>query len=424
MADTTQHDEKYVQYALERLIWIELAKRKEYKENPDVYAGLRNLHGKLKRFFSDNWLVPNEPFENAADLFFDEIQFGGGVEPPAQMEIDFGLDTRDENGPLTNESYAASEQVRLLCDALDRFGDETRRILCGLSYCEGFRLADFSACTNLVDLYRWWSYITSGVGQKEMNSNGGFSNIGKKSPSCESGGTRVGCAIPIRVPEIVANSQYNGSKADSVFQFFAGDCTVSIDGCMVHNGVVLIIDSLKPSPVTESETAQIETALITKSEMLQIETALQHEYADQLYKRYRSSIISDVSGISQVPDDSRVISFMDPRKLDSPNLTAHYNKISDTKPVQLPSGKCQLVKAPKNVRPLILGLLGWGFANVKGMSNENALRQVVKVICGANTGNDNLIKNSRYGFKRISEEVESYDPSKLPWLSEQAEDTT
>lgn len=137
---------------IERIVWIELAKRNLKSKNLSVYNEIINLRREIDESYSfalskhwpDGESQEREFFiydcsANAVDAIFDKIQ-----------GVNFAFE-RDWN----------KYEKMVLNSLLHEHKDRIRKILREVNQLEGFRLADFSAGNDILELYRWWSWLRS-----------------------------------------------------------------------------------------------------------------------------------------------------------------------------------------------------------------------------------------------------------------------
>ncbi|NMG31837.1 hypothetical protein [Aromatoleum evansii] len=360
----------WVKDCLERLFWIEIAKRKARLVQRDTFSGLLELRQALDAFFERFQTELDEPFDEGADVFFDLVQFDCRV----------------------TDAVSEPEHVDLLDKAVKRFGRRAQWVNDDLVYLKGFRLADFSVVTDLEALHGWWSYIISSQGRNELGAKGKFSSIGESRPVAateelrfageESPTIRIGefvdtvtsLADPVRFPIRV--------PARQVWAYSTDDHEITIDGHLLRDRVVLDFDLLKPLPSMR----QIELAIRTAHDAARARRCLEMLHAGIL------------------PDDLH-----SDRGADGP--PAIFDLIYE------PPENHQLMVAYNCVRPMVFGLFCWDLV-AEGMTDAQAGAHAAKTLAGIDGVAAFTARQAIRGLKDVvRQRVLAYEPTQLPWNS-------
>lgn len=353
---------------LERLFWIEIAKRKSRLWQAGTFSKLVALRGKLELFFKSYEAELEESFEDGADAFFDTIQFRKKIE----------------------ESVFDHGQVNLLRVALDLYEEEAQKIVDNLSYYEGFRLADFSVVTDLEALHDWWVWINSWEGQHELGTTGKFSSVGdvRSLPATEeiwfdgddSQTINVGDLIdtvstfmnPVRIPLKVHVERVNVFSTD--------DHKVIIDGLILKDHLVLKVDLNKPLPSMR----QIEL----KFRLAQIKTLAERNFANLQAGIISEDILSE-NARSEVSDIQKLI-------------------------LTLPE-EHELMVQQTSAAPLIYGLYCWDFV-IQGKTDAQACKLAVEKLLSISGEPLDIERRVLYGLQKVVRpKIEAYEPCQLPW---------
>lgn len=362
----------WVKDSLERLFWIEIAKRKARLRQGDTFSMFLELRQELDAFFESFQTELNEPFDAGTDIFFDLVQF---------------------NRRITDGAISEPEHADLLNKAVKRFGRQAQRVNDDLAYFKGFRLADFSVVTNLNALHSWWSYIISTQGRNELGAKGKFSSLGEArsvvateelqfagedSPTIKLGdlvNTVMSLAPPVRFPIRL--------PARRVRAYSTGNHEITIDGHLLRDRIVLDFDLLKPLP-----------------SMRQIELVIRTAHAGARAKRCLEMLNSGI-----LPDDQ----LLDRNAADGgPAIIELMCESPESH---------QLMVAYNSVRPMIFGLFCWDLV-ADGMTDAQAGAHAAKTLDG-NGGA--AVFGARQAVRGLTDVVRprvlKYEPTHLPWNS-------
>lgn len=346
--------ESLVKDNLERLFWIEIAKRKATIEQPELFSRLLTLRREIEEYFDTHQPASTERLQGGADMAFNNIQ-GLGRHLEACIELE--------------------AHKELLAAVVDRFGDHVRTIEHDLIYCQGFRLADFSVTTDLLELNGWWRYINSIEGRNELGAKGNYSPIGERSSNEEGveSTTFTVASCPVRIPLRVHPRKIWAYDSDSD--------DIVINGHRFQNSVVLAFDVNKRMP-----------------SMREVELALRQVMEAARGPRTESVLVN--GGI--VPDE---ISLWNDENLSSavPSLMVP------------PSRDHQLMKGQNSFAPMLKGLYGWDLVQ-KGKSMAASHRQTASAFGnGKDEPDESEIRNVKTGFDVVETRIKDYEPARLPW---------
>lgn len=360
--------ELWVKDGLERLFWIEIAKRKARLCQGDAFSQLLGLRKELEAFFESFSSELDEPCEGGEEVVFNIVQFGKHM-----------LDRVSD-----------PQHAELIKKATREFGRRTSIIKNNIDFYRGFRLADFSIEIDLALLHDWWSYIISTKGRQKLNATGKFSTLGESRPVIaseelkfegeEEPTIRVGDPVntisslqaPIRFPERV--------RPQGVYAFTTDEHEVTINGHELKDRLVLEFDLLKPLPPMR----QIEALL-----RLTQRSAKALRMVDRLNQGiYQPNEDYD----SEVPGHRLLLDLMtDPPK-------SH-----------------QLMGAFTSARPMIAGLVCWDLV-AEGVSDARAAARVAKELLGVDGAQVLQQRQVVRALKEVVQpRVQAYEPSVLPW---------
>lgn len=349
---------------LDRLFWIELAKRKAFLIEGDELAALQNLRLELEAYFE-------------------------ALEPELEWSLDYGTDALFDSIQFNKDlsAFASSpEHLEILKRAGTRFTSHMVHLLKSLTYLVGFRLADFSAKTDLPHLHSWWTYINSTQGRKELGTKGKFSTLGEprlvpaeedlQFDGSDTADIKAGeliqtmssYCIPVRIPvRVIAGPQ--------AFVFSTDEHEITIDGNRLENRLVLDIGLSKPLPTMRG----IEALLLS---------ALGSVRARRTWAEIKAGVFSEEL---LVPKEEIVASTL-------------------VRFATVPPRELQLMTAQNSAVPMITGLYCWDFVHHEDLTKAKAAERVEEELGGSN-------KNILYGLKIVSEAVAQYEPGQLPWIS-------
>lgn len=360
--------ELWVKDGLERLFWIEIAKRKARLCQGDAFSQLLGLRKELEAFFESFSSELDEPCEGGEEVVFNIVQFGKHM-----------LDRVSD-----------PQHAELIKKATREFGRRTSIIKNNIDFYRGFRLADFSIEIDLALLHDWWSYIISTKGRQKLNATGKFSTLGESRPVIaseelkfegeEEPTIRVGDPVntisslqaPIRFPERV--------RPQGVYAFTTDEHEVTINGHELKDRLVLEFDLLKPLPPMR----QIEALL-----RLTQRSAKALRMVDRLNQGiYQPNEDYD----SEVPGHRLLLDLM----TDPPE--SH-----------------QLMGAFTSARPMIAGLVCWDLV-AEGVSDARAAARVAKELLGVDGAQVLQQRQVVRALKEVVQpRVQAYEPSVLPW---------
>jgi hypothetical protein len=359
--------ELWVKDELERLFWIEIAKRKSRIVDREAFDSLLDLRQEISRWFDDQTSGLPEPFEEGVESFWQRVQFGTNHWP-------FAIPNEFED---------------LVVQSLALFGAQGWDLAQRLPHHRGFSLADFSVVSNLVDLHAWWTYITSGAGRKSLNAKGLFSSggeprlvaateelhfAGQERPTVSIGEkvmTTVFISNPVRIPRRIVRQKVRSWTTD--------ENEITVDGSLLTQRLVLDFDLSKPMP-----------------SMREVELAVRHAFNAQRRKRWDEMIASGIITDPTLLDDAELRS-EDWTRLYLPPVEEH-----------------QLMQTQASVLPIIFGLHGFDLMQA-GLSKAAATRQILKDL---STPDDTQLYTERrvgYGIKSVLDRIESYESQLLPW---------
>jgi hypothetical protein len=352
---------------LERLFWIEIAKRKARQMCNEAFDNMLALNQELLGWFEQNQTSLRDPLEDGADLFWDAVQFGSYHVPFARPDGQLDL---------------ADKAISLFSD---RGLEVARRLPCH----RGFHLSDFSVVTDLMDLYNWWTYINSGTGRKELHAKGLFSCSGERhhvvateelrfaghDHATVSVGEEISRIItasnPVRIPRRVMLAKFRSLTTD--------EHDIVLNGKKLSDRLLLDFDLSKPLPT-----------------MREVELALRAAFSSARWERtvaiLESRIITDPSSLPG--DDWRV---GDTRRLYLTQPEEH-----------------QIMTAQTSVPPLIFGLHGWDLMS-SGLNQTQAANQALKDLLPASGLQKYTDRQAKYGMKMVRAKIDRYDPVALPW---------
>jgi len=359
--------ELWVKDELERLFWIEIAKRKACMVQRKLFSMLLELRSELDAFFKGQDADLESQLENGVDIFWDVIQFHRTIA----------------------EVTATSEHAVLMHKALENFADKANYVLNNLPYYKGFCLSDFSTLTDLEMLHDWWMYINSGDGRRALNAEGKFSSSGKQRllPATseiwfageDSPMTRVGEMVmtissisnPVRMPRRVTERR--------IWNFSTDDHEIRVDGHPLKDRVVFAFDLLKPLPSIR----EIEKAIWSAHGLAQAQRSLAMLEAgifpDEIQSAWTKDGAFDIKrAITTLPEEYK------------------------------------LMVAQNSVRPLIFGLCCWDLV-ADGQTDAQACKKAVSKLVGNKGKPDYSQKRAMYGLKLVRSKIEAYEPDQLPW---------
>lgn len=356
-------DDLWVKEQLEKLFWIEIAKRKAHLWEPQEMLLLGELRRELEAFFVSEGQGLDEPVDYGATAILDAVEFNH----------DLG---RYASGP---------DQLALLQRAREYFEAEVCRVSRLLAYHQGFSLADFSIRNDLQLLYEWWTFISSVNGRKKLGTEKSmFATLGKpRLKAWSDDGELVDTHIPtitslncpVSVPSIVHDRPFDALTTD--------ECSVIVNDYPLTNQLVLVFDLSKPLPP-----------------MRLVEMRLRSTHGLMRARRNWEMIQA-----GQMPDE-----LLQPGTDES--------RFDITRLLMLSPEEHRLMKGPSSPTPLILGLYSWDLVFKDGLKSADAYRCTVQDLIGELDADalDSQIRNTRYALKKVRPLIEGYEPSDLPWL--------
>lgn len=359
----------WVKDCLERLFWIEIAKRKAQAERRDVFSELIAIRRQLEAYFEGCSNELSEPCEYGEEVVFNIVQFGWHMA----------------------ERVSEPEHAELIKCMVDRFYKPIDDLIQKLHYHQGFWISEFTLDTDLIALHNWWSYITSNKGRRELGTKGKYSTIGEarpiaateeikyegdKEPTIRVGdlvSTISSLAPPVRFPCIV--------DARPFWLHTTDESSITIDGYTLEDRLVLQMDLLKPLPSMK----KIEAMLITKQRAARARRVLEMlnqgilPPENELYDNDRKDLFLD---LATSPPESH-----------------------------------KLMTAANKVRPMLAGLLAWDYI-FQGMTDSQAAKKVSEELLG----NEGAVVFTQAKVVRALRDVvrpliEKYQPGQLSWNS-------
>lgn len=362
--------ELWVKDGLERLFWIEIAKRKARLCQGDAFSQLLVLRKELEAFFESFSNELDEPCEGGEEVVFNIVQFGKHM-----------LDRVSD-----------PQHAELIKKATREFGRRTSIIKNNIDFYQGFWLADFSIEIDLALLHDWWSYVISTKGRQKLNTTGKFSTLGDSRPVIateelkfegeEEPTIRVGDTVntissfhaPIRFPERV--------RPQCVCAFTTDQHEVTINGHELEDRLVLAFDLLKPLPPMRQIEALLRLTQRSAKALRMVDTLNQGIY--QPNEDYDS----------EGPGQRLLLDLM-------------------TEPPE----SHQLMRAFNSARPMIAGLVCWDLV-AEGESDARAAARVAKELLGVDGVQVLQQRQVVRALKDVVEpRVQAYEPSVLPWSS-------
>ncbi len=358
--------ELYVKDELERLFWIEIAKRKACLLFGGAYSRLVSLRNELEEYFASVADAGEEPCTDGDAVVFNIVQFGWHV-------LDRVSDPR---------------HAVLIEKAAHKHFEVATSLYNEIPYHQGFYLYDFSLETDLEALHDWWSYITSGTGREDLGTTGHFSTVGEARPVAatedltfagdDEPTIRVGDPVstitslqaPVSFPRRLSPQRYWVHTTD--------EAQIVIDGHELRDQLVLHVDLFAPLPSMQ----KIEAMLVGRQ---------------RLAKALRDFALLE-QGI--LPEKEQ--------NTDSGNI--------DTLTALLvePPGEHKLMKGVTSVRPMIAGFRAWDLAE-GGLADPKAAKQARDELRGVGGAEVISQPSAVRALKNVRSLVEQYEPSLLPW---------
>ncbi|HCF6146632.1 hypothetical protein [Pseudomonas aeruginosa] len=368
--------ELWVKDELDRLLWIELAKRKLRHVEGDVYRELVSLRGEIERFFAEEGADLDEPLDYEADVLFDAVQF------------DYELAANS----------LAPEHSAFLAQAMDLFGHRAWLIQENMKYLRGFRMADMAVETDLQLLHGWWTFISSKKGRDALNAQGLYSSMGEEREvevedlwaAGEEGTPPVvrkvrlisSYGIPVRIPRKVPNRP--------VIAVTTEDHQVTVDGQELEDKLFLAIDLSRPLPP-----------------MREIERALKREHAAVESRRYWQNLESGI-----ITDE--MLARLDNRKHTKESMEKNLQDFARLHTT--PPEEHKLMVGLTSPATFILGLYSWDLVST-GLTDAQACRQAAADLVGNEGEKIYSQKKAVDNLRRVVRPIiDAYEPTQLPWI--------
>lgn len=358
--------ELWNKHCLEHLFWIEVAKRKSALEEPEAFAALLALHTDIEEAIGRQQPIDREPLEIDAGTVLDFAQFEWDIE-----------------GRAISEAVAQTLDVLLAT-----FDHRIEGVKTALAYCHGFRLADFSLTTDLMQLDWWWRYITSKEGREELGTTDSvFSSTGRLRPVAaseappvsdgDSAPTAVASELmqgvitlvcPIAIPVPVTTRK--------IWHYDTDSHNIAVNDQPIHDRVVLAFDIEKPLP-----------------SMHEVEQVLRIAHGLARSNRFFTYLEQGV-----LRED--LLS----REDDGLDMEARLKRHVPTRPEDH-----RMFKKVNSFRPTILGLSCWDHVR-QGVTVERACAETARAF----EASEDSVAN---GLKKMKALIQSYKPTQLPWNS-------
>lgn len=360
----------WVKDCLERLFWIEIAKRKTRLQQGEAFSQLLSLRKDLQVYFDSFSSELDDPCEGGEDVVFHIVQFGWEM-----------LDR------VNNPKHA-----HLIKQAAKLFGKRIAAISSNIDYLQGFWLADFLVETDLAHLHGWWSYVISNQGRRELGASGQYSTRGESRTVVatedlkfegeaepvirigESISTITSLDFPFRVPRRVPKRR--------IYAYSTDEHEIFIDGHQLNDKLVLELDLLGPLPPMKKIGALIKSRQRLAKAQRELELLERGEFA------------SDESKDCEEGEDSDFLDLL----VDPPE-------------------NHQFMLASTSVRPMIAGLFCWDLV-AQQMTEAQAAAKVSMDLLGNNDASVFTSAKVIRAFKDVVRpRVEKYEPAQLPWNS-------
>ena len=382
---------------LEKIFWIEIAKRKASQSERAGFARLEALVQGINEFCIAE-SGADGPLEGGVWKVLKAVENQGVFDPLWYLE---------EEGPA-------------LLRALDTFQVEAAEV-CELlkPNLDGFCLADFATRADIGLLHRWWSYITSDKGKEELGTiDSHYSSFGEprmadrdddESPFSGPSKRFSSYPCPVSPPQIFCHPQAWALATDEYEITVNGDC--------LEDQLVLLVDLSKPLPPMALIQAKLEMAQAAARGRYTLRALQSGRLPDE---KFASVVVSGNSG-----------------------LVAYLKAQADGH---------EIVRSKKSVIPMIYGLYAWdlieGFRlddellavskdalkparkgpSLKGgaapralkLSDVDACRITLRML-GSEMSEQEFedgIRNIRHALTKIVRpKIEDYEPARLPWIN-------
>lgn len=389
---------------LEKVFWIEIAKRKAFRSDRALFTRFEALVQHIDEFCTA---------ESGAD---------GPMEAGAWQVL-----KAVENDGVFLTLWYLEEEGPVLFKALDRFHAEAAEVGELLKpHLEGFCLADFAVRADIGLLHQWWDYITSEKGKEELGTvDSHYSSFGEPRridnddddlpfPDASSAPTRRFSSFPCPVspPLIVRRAQAWALATD--------EHDITVNGNCLEDQLVLVLDLTKPLPPMALLQAKLEMAQAAAQRRHTLRAFESGEFPDE---KFASVVVSGSSG-----------------------LITHLKAQAD---------EHEIVRSTMNVNTMIYGLYAWdlieGFRlddELSALRNDalkparksastqrnaepgdlvlteaEAYRITLKMLGGDMSEQEfeDAVRSVRRALTKIVRPmIERYEPARLPWADSSA----
>lgn len=337
---------------LEKIFWIEIAKRKAFRSGHAAFTRLEALAQRIDEFC------------------IAESDVDGPVEGGAWQVL-----KAVENEGVLRSIWYTEEEEQVLLSALDTFQAEAVEVGELLRpYLDGFCLADFAIRADIGLLYHWWAYITSEKGREELGTvDSHYSSFGEprridsdddEPPFSGTGPIRRFSSYPCPVspPQIVRRAQAWALATD--------EYDITVNGNCLEDKLVLVLDLSRPLPQMALLQAKLEMA--------------------QAVAKGRYTLRAFESG--KFPDDR----FASVDVSGSSGLVTH---------LKAEANGHEIVKSTMNVNTMIYGLYAWDL--IEGFRLDEELRALRNDELKP-AGKTGAIKGNREPGALVLTEAEAY----------------
>lgn len=382
---------------LEKVFWIEIAKRKAFRSAGTGFARLDALAQGINEFCTA---------EGGTDVSMDAG--------------DWQVLKAFENGGLFNPLWYHEEEEPILFKAMDKYHSEAVEVSELLKpYLHGFCLADFATRADIGLLHRWWDYISSDKGKEELGTRdshyGSFGeprivdSADEEQPFSRPTRRFSSYPCPVSSPKIICHPQAWALATD--------EYDITVNGTPLEDQLVLLVDLSKPLPPIALIQAKLEIAQAAASGRYTLDALRSGRLPDG---KFDSIVTSGSSG-----------------------LVAHLKAQAE---------RHEIVRSKKNVSPMIYGLYAWDLIEGFRLDDEmNAARsEAIKAArkISSHKGGDSAkgsqltdvdacritlktlgremseqefedgVRNIRHALTKIVRpKIENYEPAKLPWMN-------
>ncbi|MBB2929015.1 hypothetical protein [Paraburkholderia silvatlantica] len=355
--------ELYEKETLERIFWIEIAKRKARVRQPACWARLVDLRRALQQLWREKEAqLQDVTAEDGVDLVFDLVQFDWRID-------ELGCAPCDED---------------FVRRAAEQFGGDVQRLLDEMVDYRGFRLADFSIENPLDALYAWWTYIRSDDGRKALGAQGRFSSMGEREaattrqPPPDSGADPAERTKP---PPPTLHTYPNPLRRPArvvpkKFDVYASDLQdIAIDGHTLENRIVLVFDAFEPVPSATAIELELKAARAGLRARRMMEKLEAGDLLDPIFS-----------------EDSDPDSALEPLLRTAIRPEAH-----------------ELMSDYNRVAPFIAGFYCWDRIVVESFGISAAYDKTMDALPGVGR---KTVADAR---KAVGARIDAYEPDRLPW---------